>query len=43
VKKNLESGEMRIRMQIAAPRDFEPPRLVEAITRRDGVLRAEVR
>lgn len=43
VKKDPDSGEMRIQVKIAAPRDFDPPRLVEALTRRSGVLRAEVR
>ena len=43
VRKDPDSGEMRIHVQISAPRDFDPARLVEALTRRSGVLRADVR
>jgi putative Mg2+ transporter-C (MgtC) family protein len=43
VKKNSESGSMVIRAQITAPGDFDPPRLVEQLTRRADVVRAEVR
>ncbi len=43
VRKDSGNGEMRIQAQIATPRDFDPLRLVEAINRRSGVLRVEVR
>ena len=43
VKKDPDNGEMRIQMQVAAHRDFDPPRLVEVLTRRSGVLPVEVR
>ncbi len=43
VKKNSDNGSMVIRAQITAPGDFDPPRLVEQLTRRADVVRAEAR
>jgi putative Mg2+ transporter-C (MgtC) family protein len=43
VKKNPDNGSMVIRAQITTPGDFDPPRLVEQLTRRADVVRAKVR
>ena len=43
VRKNPDGDSMRIRMQLTTPRDFDSPRLVEALTRQVYVTRVEVR
>ncbi len=43
VKKEADGGLMRVRIQMRAPRDFEPSHLIEALTRHSAVTRAEVR
>lgn len=43
VKKESDEGLMRVRIQMRAPRDFEPSHLIEALTRHSGVTQAEVR
>jgi putative Mg2+ transporter-C (MgtC) family protein len=43
VRKEPDEDLMHIRIQMTAPRDFEPPHLIEALTRHSSVTRAEVR
>ena len=42
VKKDPEGGPMRVRVQITTPRDFDPSRLVEAITSHVSVTGAKI-
>jgi len=43
VKKDPKGAPIHVHIQITTPRNFDPPRLIESLTRQDYVLHAEVR
>ncbi|OGL58188.1 MAG: hypothetical protein A3J27_00895 [Candidatus Tectomicrobia bacterium RIFCSPLOWO2_12_FULL_69_37] len=43
VRKHPETGTVHLQVEVGIPRDFEPARLVEALTRNPHVIQADVR